>query len=251
MRRTDACPRPNARGTYFRASLDGTGGTAVLGLAALCSLGGAARSVGLVPGPASPWIAVTGLGLVIAGIFAAIELEYQRNLARCRTVSRERFHLSTIILVPENPRLATILHRRRGFRVPRVPRLAYSIHVDVTWPRPEGISPADAAKLWSALYRADYDQILTGMRGMDVLLGSSTFNRHESPETRRALREGWRQDAPGPLLPAQPATQAPWQRATTQCRMFGAVVSRRRVDAPQQWRTRMFLCLLAPRTPSV
>ena len=161
-------------------------------------------------------------------------------LRLCRAVSR-RIGLGVAVLVPEPVALTRWLHRRRGLPAPGA-RWAFSVHVDPTWPAPRGLSPEAAARRFGEAYRADYDRILGRLAGLDALVASSTFNRHDSLWTERALREGWGWQVAGPLFAVQPLGHRPAVRCRAQRRMFGGVVTGRRVDRREAWRTRLFAC---------
>lgn len=190
-----------------------------------------------------PWrqVGVLALGYVAAWLVVAVG--HQRRFSRCRRRSRSA-GLQVVVLVPESPALMAWLYRRRGIAAAVRP-LAYSIHVDPAWRAPGGLGPLAAAREFGRRYRQDYDRILAGLQGLPVLVGSSTFNRHDSAWALRAAEGGWCQAMQGPLFPGAPARNGPRARARQQGRMFGGVASRRRVDRPQAWRTRMFDCFSA------
>ena len=218
-------------------------GVAVLGAvqgilqATRCGPGGA----GWLSGPGMD----LGVGVVLA--WALVQGGYGWYLRRCRRISRS-LGLAVVELLPEAPALMVGLCRRQGVRATLRP-LAFSVHVDTAW-RSASTSPAAARAEFGRLYRWDYDRILADLRGQPVLLASSTFNRHDSAGALRAIAEGWGVQRPGPLLPAQPPCNSQARRGRDQLRMFGAVLSTRRVDRPAAWRCRLFDCLRAPGTPA-
>ncbi len=185
-----------------------------------------------------------GLGLAVVLAWAAVQAGYGCYRHRCRRLSRS-LGLEVAYLVPECPALVAGLYRRKGVGA-RVRPLAFTIHVNTSWRAPAGTSADEARRVFGDMYRADYDRILRELRGAPVLLASSTFNRHDSRLAVQAVDQGWAWQAAGPLLPAQPRLNGPKKRAKEQVRMFGAVVSRRRVDNPAAWRTRLFDCAAAP-----
>ena len=171
-------------------------------------------------------------------VVAAHGVLHQLFLGACRRRARAG-GLAVLLLVPESPALARYLHGLRGLSVPRRAE-AYSVHVDPAWRAPREVPAAERRALFGRLYAADYDRVLSALAGRDALVCSSTFNRHESPVTARAAEERWRVDGMGPLFPWQPRRHGPRARAREQRRMFGAVLTGRRVDRPGAWRVRVF-----------
>lgn len=189
---------------------------------------------------APPWnVPASVLGLALIGASLLVEAQHRRLWRRCRELSRAH-GLEVAVLVPELPRLSRFLHRLKGFEAPRTPR-TLAIHVDPGWRPPAGVEGERAARLFGELYRRDYDLALKTIEGFPVLLGSSTFNRHESAETRRWREKGWSAEAAGPLLPWLPLHE--WPPGTNRAKqraMFGAIVSNRPVWRAGEWRTRLF-----------
>lgn len=210
-----------------------------LGLASLLlARGTVAGSVFLGLGAAILALAV--LGVLCCGGLAAGHLLYRSACRRrCRALG-----LTVRLIVPESPALARRLHRRIGLDVPRRSE-CYALHVDPLFSMDRAIPPDRRRAAFARLYRADYDRILDLATGRNALVCSSTFSRYESPATEAARAEGWRLDAAGPLLPWQPLRHRPRQRQVEQRRMFGAVLSRRRMEVPAAWRVLVFDCLAA------
>lgn len=206
---------------------------ACVGLAAAI----AAAPLALVPMPPRPLGLV---GIAYLALWLAVAVGHDRCFAACRRRSRLA-GLTVLVVVPESPRLAVRLFRRRGIEV-AMPALACSVHVDPCW-RPAGaLTPSAAAEAFGQRYRGDYDHLLLSLRGAPVLIGSSTFNRHESRWTEAAIAAGWGWQRSGPLFAGAARRNGPRTRATQQRRMFGGLVSSRRADRPEAWRTRVFDC---------
>jgi hypothetical protein len=159
----------------------------------------------------------------------------------CRRASRAA-GFDVLLVVPESPWLLRRLCLRMGLRVPGRP-YALAVHVDPLWRPPAGLPPDAAAREFGRRYRADYDRLLSSLVGWPALVVSATFNRHESDWTRRAAAEGWCLARSGPLFRAAPGRHGWRARESEQRRMFGGVVSERRVDRREEWRTRVFDCL--------
>jgi hypothetical protein len=185
-----------------------------------------------------------GFGLAASGyitLWLLVAVGHGLAFGSCRRRSRLK-GLSVVVMVAESPWLAEQVLRRRGIRAPR--RLhVYALHVDPGWRPSNTSSPDAAAREFGRLYRRDYDRVLASLCGLPALVVSSTFNRHESTWTARASAEGWGRSWPGPLFRGAPRRHGPRARARQQLRMFGAVVSGRRVDRPDAWRTRLFDCM--------
>jgi len=140
-----------------------------------------------------------------------------------------------LLLCPECPALARALHARVGIRMPRAPAV-FSVHVDTAWRARPGESPADARRRFLAEYRADWDAVLRAAEGRAAVLCLSSFNLAATPGMAGRMAAA----VPGPLFPWQPRRHGPRARAAEQIRMFGGVVSARRVDHPSAWETRIF-----------
>ncbi len=200
----------------------------------------AAAPLSMVPMP------LRAVGLVAAAYVAlwlAVALGHALRFASCRQRSREG-GLRVLVVVAESPWLAARLHRRRAIPLPRRP-FACSVHVDPTWRPPGGLAPTEAAKEFGRQYRLDYDILLGGLRGLPVLVGSSTFNRHESAWTSAAVAAGWGWQRAGPLFSGAPPRHHASARARQQRLMLGGVVSGRPAHRWHSWRTRVFDCQAA------
>ena len=222
---------------------------AICGSAALLSTAGAVLQM-IHPAPCTPgltgWVGDAGMewAVPVWGAWAVGQVGYYVYRWWCRRLSRG-LGLKVAYLMPEAPSLVARLYRRKG--IPATARqIAFTIHVNTGWRAPKGMPPDQARALFGELYRADYDRVLAALRGTPALVASSTFNRHDSPAAVRAMDEGWAWQAPGPLLPAQPRLNGPVTRARDQRCMFGAVLSDRRVDHADAWRSRLFDCAAAP-----
>jgi hypothetical protein len=189
----------------------------------------------------SPYRPFGVMDVLYAAVWIAVSVGSTVRFRRCRQRSRLA-GLKVLVVVPESPRLLAWLCRRHAINLPRR-RVVCTVHVDPEW-RPTGPSPpTSAAAEFSLLYRKDYDTVLQALRGRPVLICSSTFNRHESQWTARAEADGAVATHRGPLFTAAPWRNGPRPRERQQRRMFGERISRRRVDHPLAWRTRIFDCL--------
>lgn|GEM_PF-6519590 len=198
-------------------------------------------------GLVSTWVGVMP-DVVLLGLAALMlllivqQVGYRAYIHRCRHASRA-FGLRALEIVPESPRLMRILHRQAGLELPEG-YLALAVHVDPSWSS-RGSTPQEAAEEWKRAYREDWDRLLAGLAGRPVVLAISTFTRLESTGTMRAREDGWRLDAPGPLFAAHPAMFGRAARRRDQVRMFGGVVTERRVDSPIKWNISVFDCARA------
>lgn len=233
-------------GSVPATALAGWTACVVVGAAAAAVIAGTAlgllQAAGCVPGRTVGWFTGPGtdLGLAVVLAWAAVQAGYRWYLLRCRRLSTA-LGLQVVELMPECPALVAALYRRKGLPAEVRPR-AFTIHVNTSWRAPDGMPPQQARQVFGELYTADYDRVLGELGGTPVLLASSTFNRHDSGMALQAMAEGWGWQAAGPLLPAQPRLNGPGKREREQVRMFGAVVSTRRVSSPGQWRARLFDC---------
>jgi hypothetical protein len=185
-----------------------------------------------------------GVGLVALAYtvtWLAVVVGHAWQFACSRRRSRAA-GLTVLVVVRESPRLAAWLHRRHGLPLPPRPCVC-SVHVDPIWRPPGDLAPTLAAQAFGRQYRHDYDALLSGLRGFPVLVASSTFNRHESSWTASGMAAGWSRQRPGPLFASAPLRHRPDARARQQRKMFGDVISARRTDRPDAWRTRVFDCL--------
>lgn len=243
-------PRWRALGRFFGTYAAELADAAVPALAAGAAFGAGATLAGAqllhAPGVSRLWggaLLASGGAAALAGVLALaaagmVATGHAAFFKLCRRRCRG-WGLRVCVLVPESPALARRLHRRVGLELP-VCAEAYSVHVDGAWRAPRVLEPGARRALFGQLYRADYDQVLSAQAGRGAVLCSSTFNRHESALTLRAAAQGSRRDALGPLLARQPARHSPGARRRQQRRMFGAVLTERRVDRPDAWRVRVF-----------
>jgi len=206
----------------------------------LCLLLGSLAAVTLHPPHQSALVGA--LSLTYITLWLTVAAGHTVCLSACRRACRTA-GLEVVVIVPESPALARWVHRRRGICLPNRSGIC-SVHVDASL-RPSSLAPEQSAAAFARKYRDDYDRLLAGSQGRSLVLASCTFNRHESAWTRQAMAEGWGQQWPGPLFAQAPRRNGPAARGAQQRRMFGAVVSHRRVDHAREWRTRAFDCQAA------